>query len=69
MGTEETKELSLEEVFARLEKITGELESGDLPLEQSFESYEAGMKLVREAEGRIDAVEKKIRVLSEDGEE
>ena len=65
----DTENLKLEEIFEKLEEITGRLESGDLSLEESFQSYEAGMKLVREASARIDTVEKKIRILSGEEEE
>ena len=46
-----------------LEEVDGiidSLESGDIPLEDSFKIYEKGMKTIREINGRIDKVEKKI---------
>ena len=67
--TKKKEELKLEEIFEKLEEITGKLESGDLSLEESVESYEAGMKLVREAGTRIDTVEKKIQILAGEEEE
>ncbi len=40
---EETRKLSLEENFARLEELIGELERDDIPLEEAFTAYSAGM--------------------------
>jgi exodeoxyribonuclease VII small subunit len=36
-----------EEAFARLEALVGEMERGELPLEQMLERFEEGVKLVR----------------------
>ena len=69
MEKEKDKELKLEEIFTQLEAVTAKLESGDLSLEESFASYEAGIKLVKAAESRSDLVVKKIRILSGEEEE
>ena len=55
---------SIEEMFGQLEEILRQLENGDISLEDSFEYYENGMKLVRECQGKLDRVEKKILVLN-----
>lgn len=62
---QETK--SIEETFKELEAIVEKMENGDSSLEESFASYEAGMKLVKECSARLDKVEKQIMVLAEDG--
>lgn len=62
---QETK--SIEETFRELEAIVEKMEHGDSTLEESFASYEAGMKLVKECSLRLDKVEKQILVLAEDG--
>jgi exodeoxyribonuclease VII small subunit len=36
-----------EEAFARLESLVGEMERGELPLEQMLERFEEGVRLVR----------------------
>lgn|GEM_PF-447147 len=55
------KEPSFEVALERLEEIAGQLESGDLTLEQSIKLAEEGFKLsqlcekeLREAEGKIE---------------
>ena len=63
---QETK--SIEETFRELEAIVEQMESGDSTLEESFASYEAGMKLVKYLSGQIDNVEKQIQILSEGDE-
>ncbi|MBQ0146329.1 MAG: exodeoxyribonuclease VII small subunit [Lachnospiraceae bacterium] len=51
---------SIEEMLEEVDGIIDSLESGDIPLEDSFKIYEKGMKAIREINGRIDKVEKKI---------
>lgn len=61
------KSKTIEETFKELETILGKLESGESSLEESFQYYEAGIKLVKSCEKQIDKVEKQILVLNEDG--
>ncbi|MFT4005012.1 MAG: exodeoxyribonuclease VII small subunit [Lacrimispora sp.] len=63
------KEQTIEETFAQLEEIIRKLESGESSLEEAFQHYEIGMKLVKSCNEKIDKVEKKIIVLEENGEE
>ena len=62
------KEKSVEETFKELEEIIHRLESGESSLEESFKYYEAGMKLVKSCNEKIDKVEKQILILSEGDE-
>ena len=59
--------LTIEELFAELEKTASLLESGDVPLEESFTLYEEGMKMLKEASARLDLVEKKMLAVAGDG--
>ncbi|RHV50426.1 exodeoxyribonuclease VII small subunit [Lachnospiraceae bacterium OM04-12BH] len=63
----EEKEISLEEVFTRLQETIENLEKDDITLEQSFQEYQKGMLLVKKCNEIIDKVEKKVLVLNEDG--
>lgn len=67
LGTDNSEngleELSIEEIFGRLDEIIGRLEDSSISLEDSFSCYEAGMKLVKACSGKIDKVEKRIQVL------
>lgn len=57
------KKVTLEESFEQLETIIGELQRGDMTLEESFKKYEEGMKLIKSCNSSIDKVEKKLIVL------
>lgn len=65
----ETKEVSLEEMFQSLETIVAELESDDVSLEDSFTLYNKGMNMLKQCNEKIDTVEKKIKVLDDEGKE
>lgn len=62
------KELTLEQTFEKLEETIGRLEQEDIPLEESFQLYKEGMKLVKSCNDRIDKVEKEVLKLNENGE-
>ena len=62
------EQLTIEEIFRKLDDIVRKMDDGEVSLEESFTLYETGMKLVKEAGERIDLVEKKIRVLHDDGQ-
>ena len=62
------KKMTLEESFDALDVIIGELQGGELTLEESFQKYEAGMKLIKNCNDSIDKVEKKLMVLIEENE-
>jgi exodeoxyribonuclease VII small subunit len=64
---EDLKQMSIEQIFAQIRVILAEIGSEDTPLEDAFDQYAAGMTLVKEAESRIDHVEKEIQVLADDG--
>ena len=64
---ENKEELSIEEMFDRLDGIMRTLEDSRSTLEESFASYEAGMRLGRACSEKIDKVEKQIMVVN--GEE
>ena len=61
------KEKSIEDIFEQLEKLAEKMEDGETSLEASFACYEEGIRLLREAEERIDKVEQKFVQLSTDG--
>ena len=65
---EEMPEESLEELFAKLDQVAKELESGDTSLEESFGLYQKGMVMLKLCNEKIDTVEKKVQVLEENGE-
>lgn len=59
-------EKSFEKSLEELETIVGKLENGDLPLEDSLELFEKGIKLSRECRDRLTSAERKIQILMKD---
>ena len=53
-------DLSFEQALAELEKIVGELESGQAPLERSIEMYERGAALKAHCEKRLEAARLRV---------
>ncbi len=58
-----SKEPRFEEALERLEKIVGEMESGDLALEDILRKYEEGNHLVKLCAARLNEAEKRIEIL------
>lgn len=58
-------------IVARLERVVGELESGQLSLEHSIEKFAEGVGLARDASRKLDEAEKRVEQLvrSADGDE
>ena len=52
-----------------LETLVRDFESGSLPLEESFQAFERGMALKKRLEALLEEGDKRIRVLTESGEE
>jgi len=52
-----------EESLQRLEKIVGELEKGDLPLEKALGLFEEGIALSASCRKELEAAEGKVEVL------
>lgn len=60
---------SFEEQMEDLEKIVGELEKGDLNLDDSVAKFEEGIKISKECNKILEEAEKKITILiNKDGE-
>ena len=59
------KAQTLEQSFEELEQIIGNLENGDVSLEDPFKLYNEGMKLIQNCNQQLDKVEKKIVVLNQ----
>lgn len=59
--------LSLEETFDQIEEVIAHLETEEITLEQSFQEYNRGMKLLQHCNETIDRVEKKVLQINEDG--
>jgi len=59
-------ELSLEEALEELESIVSALEAGKIPLEESLELFERGVRLIRICNQRLERAEQRIECLTGD---
>lgn len=66
--SEDKKIKTIEEQLEEVDEIIGQLESGEIPLEDSFKIYEKGIKLIQNINSRIEKVEKKMIELAPDDE-
>lgn len=64
----EAEKLTLEENFARLEEMIERLGEEDIPLEEAFETYAEGMRLLGQCNEQIDKVEKQVLKYRMDGQ-
>lgn len=55
--------LSFEAALTELEGVVSKLESGDMPLEQALDAFEAGVRLSRRCASTLDAAERRIEIL------
>jgi exodeoxyribonuclease VII small subunit len=63
-------DLTFEQALAELEKIVGELESGQAPLERAIEMYERGAELKSQCEARLKSAQLRVEriMVGADGE-
>ena len=59
-------EETFEEALKKLESIVTRLEDGDIPLEESLQLFEEGVKLSRFCANKLDEAEKRVETLMKD---
>jgi exodeoxyribonuclease VII small subunit len=57
-----------EDALKRLEGVVERLEEGEIPLEEALKLFEEGVKLSRLCHQKLDEAEKRIELLTRDGE-
>lgn len=68
MEARELEEMTLEEAFEKVEAILSDMEDGSITLEGAFQNYRQGMELLKACSEKLDAVEKKMKIMDEEGE-
>ncbi len=70
MSDKPVDKMSFEEAMAALEAVVGQLERGDVPLEESITLYERGAELKKRCEAKLKEAEEKVAAitLGEDGQ-
>ena len=64
----EKEEVSLEELFQKLDFIVEKIENGKPALDESFHLYQEGMELLKQCNSKIAFVEKQVMILEKNGE-
>ena len=59
------KEKTIEEGFTQLSDILNKMDDSDVSLEETFELYNDGIKIVKELNDRISQVESKLNIVNE----
>ncbi len=63
------KKITFEQGMQELEELVQALESGEMPLEDSFKAYEKAVALRDSLSAMLDESDRRIRVLTESGEQ
>ena len=63
-----SKKMTFEDGMRELEELTQSLESGQLPLEESFKAYERAIALRDKLNALLDEGDRRIRLLTQSGE-
>jgi exodeoxyribonuclease VII small subunit len=60
--------MSFEQAMAELEKVVGQLERGDVALEESITLYERGAELKKRCEAKLKEAEEKVAAITLDAD-
>lgn len=60
------EEMTFEQAMAELERVVGQLESGNVPLEESIKLYERGAALKARCEAKLKEAEEKVAAITLD---
>ena len=58
------KNKGFDEILEELESIVESMDDGSLKLEKTIESYEKGIKLIKQAQASLKNFEKKVQILN-----
>ncbi len=61
-------EMSFEDALRELEQVVGQLERGEVPLDDSIALYERGAALKKRCEAKLKEAEEKVAKLTIDGD-
>ncbi|UWR22575.1 exodeoxyribonuclease VII small subunit [Sulfitobacter sp. S190] len=68
MSETPVEEMSFEAAMAELEKVLGQLERGDVALDESIALYERGAALKARCEAKLKEAEEKVAAITLDGD-
>lgn len=67
-GTAKIKDMSFEQAMGELEQVVRQLETGDVPLDDSIALYERGDALRKHCDSKLKAAEAKVEQITADAE-
>ena len=68
MSDKKVSEMSFEDAMKELEGVVGQLERGEVPLEDSIKLYERGAALKKRCEDKLKEAEEKVAAITLDGD-
>ncbi|WP_292294564.1 exodeoxyribonuclease VII small subunit [Marivita sp.] len=68
MSETPVEEMSFEAAMAELEKVVGQLERGDVALEESIALYERGAALKKRCEAKLNEAQEKVAAITLDAD-
>ncbi|MGR3662783.1 MAG: exodeoxyribonuclease VII small subunit [Paracoccaceae bacterium] len=68
MSDKKVSDMSFEDAMGELERVVGQLERGDVPLEDSIKLYERGAALKKRCEQKLKEAEEKVAAITLDGD-
>lgn len=68
MSDTPVNEMSFEAAMAELEKVVGQLERGDVALEESIALYERGAALKKRCEAKLNEAQEKVAAITLDAD-
>ena len=68
MSDKKVSEMSFEDAMAELEAVVGQLERGDVPLDESIRLYERGAALKKRCQEKLKEAEEKVAAITLDGD-
>ncbi|MDG1378228.1 MAG: exodeoxyribonuclease VII small subunit [Yoonia sp.] len=66
--SDDVNAMSFEQAIAELEKVVGQLERGDVALDESIALYERGAALRKRCQDKLKEAEEKVAKLTLDGD-
>lgn len=68
MSDKKVSDMSFEDAMGALEQVVGQLERGEVPLEDSIKLYERGAALKKRCEEKLKEAEEKVAAITLDGD-
>lgn len=69
MAKKQENNLSFEETLQALESIVGQLEMGNLTLDEALNEFEKGIKLAKQGQAQLQNAEQRIQILLSENSE